>query len=295
MAPVVSASLGTLGPLLVKLTCLLAGEYGRLKGVRREILALKCELWSMHAAVQKYMMLEDPDVQVKQWISMVRELAYDVEDCIDKFIRRLGSGGRHGGFKESFRRIGHSLKTLGARRGIVIEIDELKARIKQVKELKNSYRLDDATCSTSNHIHVNPRLSAFFAEEAHLVGIDGPRDELVNWMLEEENSSSKQRKVLSIVGFGGLGKTTLANEVYSKIKGHFDCRAIVSISQKPEIKKIIKDIIYKVPCPHEFTKDIAIWDEMTSIAKLRELLQDKRYFQLMFLSQHMHISHTSSH
>ena len=75
---------------------------------------------------------------------------------------------------------------------------------------------------------------------------------------------------MSIVGFGGLGKTTLANEVYRKIQGHFDCQAFVSVSQKPVIKKIIKDLIYKVPCPDEFRKDIEIWDEAASIAKLRD-------------------------
>uniref|UniRef100_M8BMZ7 Disease resistance N-terminal domain-containing protein n=1 Tax=Aegilops tauschii TaxID=37682 RepID=M8BMZ7_AEGTA len=40
----------------------------------------------MHAVVQKYTMLDDPDVQVKACISLVRELAYDIEDCVDKFI-----------------------------------------------------------------------------------------------------------------------------------------------------------------------------------------------------------------
>ncbi|KAM0928669.1 hypothetical protein ACQ4PT_002622 [Festuca glaucescens] len=54
MAPtVVSASIGVLGPLVVKLDSLLAGEYGRLKGIRKEILALNLELSTMHAAVQK--------------------------------------------------------------------------------------------------------------------------------------------------------------------------------------------------------------------------------------------------
>uniref|UniRef100_A0ACD5WGD1 Uncharacterized protein n=2 Tax=Avena sativa TaxID=4498 RepID=A0ACD5WGD1_AVESA len=275
MAPaVVSASVGVLGPLLGKLAGLVAGEYGRLRGVRREILALKCELSSMHAAVQKHTMLEDPDVQVKQWISMVRELAYDIEDCIDKFIHRLGNGGRHGGFKESFRRIARSLKALGARRGIADQIDELNARIRQVKELKNNYKLDDASRGTSNHTAIDPRLSTLFAEESHLVGIDGPRDDLVKWMVEEGNISSKHRRVLSIVGFGGLGKTTMANEVYRKIEGHFQVRAVVSVSQKSDIKKIVKDVISQVSCHDGCTDD---WDERKSITKLRELLQNKRY------------------
>ncbi|KAM3411537.1 hypothetical protein ACQJBY_003294 [Aegilops geniculata] len=275
MAHVVSASLGALGPLLVKLTGLLADEYGRLKSVRRQIMPLRCELASMEAAVRKYSMLEDPDIQVKQWISMVRELAYDIEDCIDIFIYRIGNSGCHSGLKDFFRNTTRQLKALGARRGIADQIDELKARIRHVKELKNSYNLDATTCSMSSHIAVDPQLCAIFAEETNLVGIDGPRDDLAKWIVDEKVIHSR---VLSIVGFGGLGKTTLANEVYCKVQGHFDCRAFVSISQKPNIRKIINDLIYKLPHPDGFTNDSDIWDEITSIAKLRELLQDKRIF-----------------
>jgi disease resistance protein RPM1 len=136
--------------------------------------------------------------------------------------------------------------------------------------------LDDIAGSTIEHCVVDPRLSALFVEEEHLVGIDGPRDDLVNWMLEEKASSTKHRKVLSIVGFGGLGKTTLAKEVCGKIQGHFHCQAFVSISQKPNVKKIMKDVISQVPCKKEFIDDIDTWDEKKFIAKLKELLQDKR-------------------
>ncbi|KAM0880108.1 hypothetical protein ACQ4PT_033807 [Festuca glaucescens] len=208
MAPVVSASLGALAPLLGKLSALLTDECGRLKGV-------------------------------KEWISLVRELAYDTEDCFDKFIHHLGNGERHkGGFKEFFRKTARRLKTLGARRGIVNQIDNLKVRIREVKELKTSYKLDDIACNTSGQAVMDPRLSALFAEEAHLVGIEGPTNDLAKLVVKEHKP---HLKVLSIVGFGGLGKTTLANQVY-----HME-----------------------------------IWDETKSIAKLRELLQDKRYLVII--------------
>ncbi|KAI4983052.1 hypothetical protein ZWY2020_023544 [Hordeum vulgare] len=272
---VVSSSLGVLGPLLGKLTGLLADECARLKGVRREIRSLRSELTCMHAAVQKYTMLQDPDVQVKAWISLLRELAYDIEDVIDKFIYQLGNSGEHqGGFKEFFRKTARRLKTLGSRRGIAKQIDDLKIRLNEVKELKSSYKLDDISCE---HSSVDPRLSALFVEEAHLVGIDGPRDDLAGWLLKDENSSTKHRKVLSIVGFGGLGKTTLAREVYRKIQGHFHCQAFVSVSQKPNVKKIMKDLISQMPCKKDFTEGIDTWDDTKCIAKLKVLLKDKRY------------------
>nr|UBY07376.1 NBS-LRR disease resistance protein [Dasypyrum villosum] len=250
------------------------------KGLRREIRSLKAELAGMHGALIKYTKLENPDDQVKIWVSLVRELSYDTEDCFDKFIHQLGDGGSSdGGFKEFLRKTARRLKTLGARHGIASQIDDLKFRIKQVKELKTSYKLDDIDCATTGHATVDPRLAALFAEEAHLVGIDGPRDDLAKWMLEEENKH--RRRVLSIVGFGGLGKTTLANEVYRKIQGHFDCHAFVSVSQKPDTRKIIKDVISQVSYSDEFKKDMEIWDEKKSISKLRELLQEKRYLVII--------------
>jgi uridine kinase len=98
-------------------------------------------------------------------------------------------------------------------------------------------------------------------------------------MLEDDNSSMKHAKILSIVGFGGLGKTTLENEVYRRIKGHFQCHGFVSVSQKPDVKTIIKDMISQITSCEEkdFKEDIDdTWDIKKCITKLRELLQDKR-------------------
>ena len=180
MAPVVTAALGALGPLLGKLTDLLANECGRLKGVRREIRSLRSELRSMHAALKEYTKQEDPNDQVKTWISLVRELAYDTEDVFDKFIHQLGSRSLHGGFKEFFRKTARRLKTLGSRHGFADKIDDLKTRIKELKELRTSYKVDDIARVTSYHSTVDPRLSALFADKEHLVGIDGPRGDLAN-------------------------------------------------------------------------------------------------------------------
>lgn len=82
-----------------------------------------------------------------------------------------------------------------------------------------------------------------------------------------------QLKVVAVVGSGGMGKTTLAKQVYTKIKGQFDCTAFVPVSQNPNIVKILSDIILQVhACLPEGCND-----ERPLIHKLREYLQDKWY------------------
>nr|TKW34899.1 hypothetical protein SEVIR_2G336800v2 [Setaria viridis] len=93
------------------------------------------------------------------------------------------------------------------------------------------------------------------------MGIDGPRDE------------KKQLKGVTIVGFGGLGKTTLANEVYHRVKGQFDFHAFVSVSQRPDMARLLNSIRLKLGLqessyPRE-VKDL--------IDNVREHLQHKRY------------------
>jgi molybdopterin-guanine dinucleotide biosynthesis protein len=94
-------------------------------------------------------------------------------------------------------------------------------------------------------------------------------------MLREDGESDNgQLKVVSIVGFGGLGKTTLANQVYAKIKDEFQCIAFVSVSRCPNIPKILKDILSGVG----YDSMNMLSDDVDKLIKaLTEHLTDMRY------------------
>lgn len=66
-------------------------------------------------------------------------------------------------------------------------------------------------------INVDPRLLVQYTNAAELVGIDEVRDEVIKILVERKEVCRQQDKIVSIVGFGGLGKTTLANAVYQKL------------------------------------------------------------------------------
>ena len=68
----------------------------------------------------------------------------------------------------------------------------------------------------------DPRVASLFIEEAEVVGIESHRDKLISYLVEEQSN----RIVISTVGIGGVGKTTLVKKVYENevVVAHFDCR-----------------------------------------------------------------------
>lgn len=281
-----SALMGLMNPLLGKLSSLVEREYGKLKGVWREIDFLREELSSMKAALEVVSDLEEPSLQVKEWMRQVRELSYDVEDCINDFMYHLDQDDASDSL---IHKISRRLKTLRARHRIANQITELKEHLEEVSNRQKRYEHSMAPSSSSSVV-VDPRLPALFEEVDRLVGIKGPMDELIKW-LTEDTDSKKQRKVISIVGFGGLGKTTLANQVYQQIRSQFDCTAFVSVSRDPIINKVLVGIltglietsnpttIYQEQHIKKMNEDLHLrkLGDHQLITMIKDYLKDKRY------------------
>lgn len=80
-----------------------------------------------------------------------------------------------------------------------------------------------------------------YTNVTELTGIEDSRDKLINMLLEGDDWSKHLLKMVSIVGFGGFGKTTLAKAAYDKIKGQFDCGAFVLVSQRSRHEESLQE------------------------------------------------------
>ena len=90
-----------------------------------------------------------------------------------------------------------------------------------------------------------------------------------------------QRSVVSIVGMGGLGKTTLAKKVYNQkdVQQHFDCRAWVYVSQEFKARDILLDIANSIMSLRDTEKRDMGENELGK--KLCEYLKEKKYLVVM--------------
>ncbi|RCV18500.1 hypothetical protein SETIT_3G305800v2 [Setaria italica] len=264
--PLASASTGVMNSLLAKLSALVEGRYDLLGGMKCDITFLRDELSSMNALLEKLATAEKLDTQAKVWRDNIRELSYDIEDCIDIFMHKLNRGDPQAGFAN---KIIDKIKKLWSRYQISNQIQELKARVVEESERRLRYKYDESIPIVGK-IKIDPRLPALYVEAEKLVGFDGPIQKVIDLLMKDDKT--QQLKVVSIVGFVGLGKTTLANQVYHKIKGQFDCTAFVSVSRSPIIKKILRDLLTELGSNTDASDD-----ERQLINELREYLQDKRY------------------
>ncbi|XP_062198007.1 disease resistance protein RGA5-like [Phragmites australis] len=259
--------------VMEKLADLMGEEYEKHKTMRRDMAFLRDELRSMDAVLKKLAEAEEElDLPTVEWRNQVMDMAFDIEDSIDGFIHQVGDDANTGdaGFIAKIR---HYVSELRARHHFTNQIQELKTRVIQVSERRKRYKTDEGS-SRSRCVAVDPRVTALYTDAGNLVGIDGPTDELIS-LLEERGCASLQcLRVVSIVGFGGLGKTTVANEVYRKLGGQYNFKAFVSVSQRPDLLKLLNRIISKVGMP-QLNHTIEVED---LIENVREYLKDKRYF-----------------
>ncbi|XP_047073024.1 disease resistance protein RGA5-like isoform X2 [Lolium rigidum] len=280
----VSVAAGALKPVLEKLATLLGDEYKRLRRVHEGIEFLTQELSFMEAFFVKMSTEEDPDVQVKLWMTEVRELSYDIEDSLDDFIEHAHDKSSKPGFMKKIKNL---LDRTKATHKIAKAIEELKKQITEASERHKRYAIGDSI-SKVNNVTIDRRALAIFEDVSNLVGIDGPKNELLQLFNQEIRCESRhqQPKMISIVGFGGLGKTTLARQVYEELKEHFDCHAFVSVSQHPILKEVLGTIFTEL-CKSRSKRRknkgqslplSSIEDVPQLISRILDFLADTRYF-----------------
>ncbi|XP_040253026.1 putative disease resistance RPP13-like protein 3 isoform X1 [Aegilops tauschii subsp. strangulata] len=235
---VVSMARSMLGGAISKAASAAAAELSLVMGVQKDIWFIKDELKTMQAFLAAAEATKNRDMLLKVWAEQVRDLSYNIEDCLDEFMVHVRS-----------QSLTKRLMKLKDRRRIAIQIRNLKARVEEVSSRNARYNLIKTEASTTSdkevpYIEDVRNHSASNTDEAELVGFTKPREELIKLM--DVNTRDGDAKVICVVGMGGLGKTTLARKTYESkedIVKNFSCCAWITVSQSFYKIEMLKDMI----------------------------------------------------
>nr|KYP71590.1 Disease resistance protein RPM1 [Cajanus cajan] len=175
------------------------------------------------------------------------------------------------------------IKSLILRLQIANKIHDVKSLVQGIEGkdgLQSRFPLEQRPSSSRGNPNViwqNLRLEPLFTKETEVVGIDGPKDKLKDWLTK----GRKQCTVISVVGMGGLGKTTLAKQVFDnkEIVGHFDCHAWITVSQSYTVEGLLKDMLTEL-CKDKKKNpplNISTMDETWLRNEVRRHLDKERY------------------
>ncbi|OMO69885.1 Disease resistance protein, partial [Corchorus capsularis] len=281
--------------LLGKIVSIFENEVVLLSGFRDEVKEIKLELISMRS------LLEDADKRrvhsrtESAWISSVRDMVFEVEDIIDEFTYHVNKQKQMGFFPKVIRYPGNLL----LRRKVAVKLQDINQRIKSIAERNQRYgganQLEGADKNlggTSSNYDPNwlrnYNESLLFLKDDNLVGIEKAQKKLLGWLLDEE----PRRTVVSVVGMGGLGKTTLVANTFNKqiVKQHFDCCAWITVSQQYMIQEILKSMVKEVcgKANEDAPDNLSFMSYRDLVKTLVEILQTKRY--LIVLDDMWHIN-----
>ncbi|XP_034229206.1 disease resistance protein RPM1-like [Prunus dulcis] len=270
--------------LIGKIVGILENEASAIAGFGDQVDEIKQELLYMKSFLQDAEGKEPHTEGEKTWVTMVRNLTFKAEVIIDKFMYDMYEQQSQGRFARWLQKPIHIPKILWYRRQVAIELQKITRTIKAIPERNQRYCVGSLSSSSNdNHKWVKNQAdqSSLFIEEDELVGIERKKHTLMERLMSEE----RHQMVVSVVGMGGSGKTTLVAKTFTDetIKRYFDCYAWITVSQTYVIEDLFRSLIkeFHRSRKEEVPPSMSSLEHTELVEMLRNYLDAKRYLVVL--------------
>ncbi|KAJ1695685.1 hypothetical protein LUZ63_012383 [Rhynchospora breviuscula] len=210
-------------------------KFQSLYGIRREVEILSRELTYIQAFIKDADRKHIVEERQLQWVKDVIDIAYQIEDAVDIFL--LECPEKLPGFMGRLQGLVKKATQLSFLYKFQEEIKKIQGRIREIKQFRETYEIN----TLGGDEIPQPHPSLLPIGDPEVVGFARDGANLVKYLLDDENTSLT---VVSIVGPGGLGKTTLARKVCNSIEviKTFGEPIWITVSQKYDLLDILTNI-----------------------------------------------------
>ncbi|XP_027909655.1 putative disease resistance RPP13-like protein 1 [Vigna unguiculata] len=247
-------------------------DYFRRRKLDEKLLKkLKRKLVSINAVVDNAEKNQFRTAYMKAWLDEVRDVLLDTEDLMDEIHYEFSRYGLEAESQSS------SSKVCIFESRIKEVLEDLESLLNQKDDLglKNASRVGVGLGLSSNVSQKLPSTS--LVVENTIYGRDDEKEMILKWMTSDTEKHS-QLSILSVVGMGGLGKTTLAQHVYndSRIEGKFSIKGWVCVSDEFDVLMVTKAIVGVLTK----SKDDSVDLEMVQ-GRLKEKLTGRKFLVVL--------------
>ena len=219
-------------------------KFGPLWNVKDELESIKNTVSRIQAVLLDAVEQPNHNHQARDWLEKLKDAFYDADDLLGEYKFHvelaLQQEETSGNTAEKVRNFFRSIPLVFRNRKMSLRIIELRQKLIAMAEDRNKFYFNEG--------HVKPQVSLNretipCLPNKEVIGRDDDKDAIIKLLLESNNAENVS--VIAIVGIGGLGKTTLAQNVYKyeKVNKHFEQKLWVCVSDVFEVTTIAKKII----------------------------------------------------
>eukprot|EP00258_Populus_trichocarpa_P021938 XP_024437957.1 putative disease resistance protein RGA4 isoform X1 [Populus trichocarpa] len=244
-----------LSPILEQLTTIVAQqvqeEVNLVVGVKKQCDKLKSNLLDIQSVLEDADRKQVKDKAVRNWVDKLKDACYDMDDVLDEWSTAILRWKMEEAEENTHSRQKIQCSFLGSpcfcfnqvvrRRDIALKIKEVSEKVDDIAKERAKYGFD----LYKGTDELQRLTTTSFVDESSVIGRDGEKRNVVSKLLAESSHEARDVDVISLVGLGGIGKTTLAQLAFndSEVTAHFEKKIWVCVSEPFDEIRIAKAIL----------------------------------------------------